>query len=59
MEDLETMGVVQISKLAEWLMMQGHTAEEVVQCIDYIAGKKPEDKKREPDAVREVRTPNA
>ena len=24
-----------------------------------VAGKKPEDKKREPDAVREVRTPNA
>lgn len=30
---------IQISRLAEWLQMHGHSAEEVIECIDYIAGK--------------------
>jgi len=37
------MGVVQIAKMAEWLQMQGHTAEEVIECIRYIAGRSAEE----------------
>lgn len=33
------MTVVQIAKLAEWLQMHGHTAEEVLECIRYLAGR--------------------
>lgn len=33
------MTVVEIAKLAEWLEMHDHTAEEVIECIRYIAGK--------------------
>ena len=39
------MTVQQIARLAEWLQMQGHSAEEVLECIRYIAGK--ENKERE------------
>lgn len=40
------MTVLQIAKLAEWLQMHGHTAEEVLECIRYLAGKS-EEKGRE------------
>ena len=33
------MTVLQIAKLAEWLQMQGHAAESILDCINYIAGK--------------------
>lgn len=39
MEEANEMTVAQIAKLAEWLQMQGHTAEEVLDCIRYIAGR--------------------
>lgn len=39
MSDAE-MGVVQISRLSHWLQLQGMTAEQILNCIDYIA--KPE-----------------
>lgn len=39
MEETNEMTVAQITKLAEWLQMQGHTAEEVLSCIRYIAGR--------------------
>ena len=39
MEEANEMTVAQIAKLAEWLQMQGHTAEEVLDCIGYIAGR--------------------
>lgn len=35
----EQLTVLQIAKLAEWLQMHGHSAEEVLECIRYLAGK--------------------
>lgn len=31
------MGVVQISRLSHWLQLQGMTADQILNCIDYIA----------------------
>lgn len=31
------MGVKQIDRLVEWLKANGHTAEEILSCIKYIA----------------------
>lgn len=47
MEEHDDMSAIQISRMSEWLRMHGHTADEVLQCIDYIAGKKQEDEKEE------------
>lgn len=47
MEETNEMTVVQIAKLAEWLRMQGHTAEEVLDCIRYIAGRPEENPGKE------------
>lgn len=49
MEVKNQMTVKEISSLAEWLRMHGHSAEEVIKCIDYIAGK---------DKERELSTPS-
>ncbi len=46
MEETNEMTVAQIAKLAEWLRMQGHTAESILDCINYIAGIKKTEKKR-------------
>lgn len=35
----EQLTVLQIAKLTEWLQMHGHSAEEVLECIRYLAGK--------------------
>lgn len=58
MEEHDEMSAIQISRMSEWLRMHGHTADEVLQCIDYIAGKKQEDRKEESGAVK-VEGPNA
>ena len=47
MEETNEMTVAQIAKLAEWLRMQGHTAEEVLDCIRYIAGRPEENPGKE------------
>lgn len=52
MEEHDEMSAIQISRMSEWLRMHGHTADEVLQCIDYIAGKKQEDRKEESGAVK-------
>lgn len=49
MEDLKTMGVVQIAKMVEWLEMHGHSAEEAIQCIKYIAGRETDDGEKKED----------
>ena len=37
MEESE-MTVLQIAKLAEWLRENGHTENDVINCINFIAG---------------------
>lgn len=52
MEEHDEMSAIQIARMSEWLRMHGHTADEVLQCIDYIAGKRKEDKKEESDTAK-------
>lgn len=42
----EQMTPTQYTRLAEWLKTHGHTAEEVLECVAYIASGK-DDKGRE------------
>lgn len=35
--DVDSMTVKQISKMSEWLKQHGFSAEEILECIDYIA----------------------
>lgn len=34
----ESMTATETARLIEWLMANGHTADEATQCIKYIAG---------------------
>lgn len=58
MRDAE-MGVVQISRLSHWLQLQGMTAEQILNCIDYIAKAEPLEKEMsEVPAVTNSETPD-
>lgn len=35
------LSVIQISRLSHWLQLQGMTADEILNCIDYIAKAEP------------------
>ncbi len=39
MEDNEMMNIMEVSALIDWLRAHGHTEEEIIDCIQYIAGK--------------------
>lgn len=39
----DSLGVVQIARMCHWLQSQGHTPEEILDCIDYIANSKAEE----------------
>lgn len=58
MSDAE-MGVVQISRLSHWLQFQGMTADQILNCIDYIAKAEPlETKMSEVPAATNSETPD-
>ncbi len=40
MKGNEGMTLKELDRLAEWLTAQGFSAEKVLECIKYIAGKK-------------------
>lgn len=37
MEEVDIMTAKQLDRLADWLKSNGHTAEEVLDCLKYIA----------------------
>lgn len=39
MKEGDSITVKEIARLADWLKSKGHTAEEIVECIQYIAQK--------------------
>lgn len=38
MEEDGSMTAIEAARLIDWLLANGHTAEEATQCIKYIAG---------------------
>lgn len=38
MKGNESMTAVEAARLMDWLLSNGHTAEEAIQCVKYIAG---------------------
>lgn len=38
MSESVSMNAKEVDRLAEWMKANGHTAEEVLECIKYIAG---------------------
>lgn len=52
------MSVPQISRLSHWLQSQGMTAEQILDCIDYIASTDPDKKISGVSAATNSETPD-
>ena len=38
---MDEMNTKELARLSEWLLANGHTSEEVLECLQYIAGTTP------------------